>query len=246
MPLFVDAPAAAALVNAGATVLDTRNAARFYAGHIPGAVRADWRAATAGGATSGRLAAPAMVAATYAALGVDDHRPVLVVGAWLDGWGEEARVAWDLTWLGHADVHVLDGGMAAWTGETAHLPSRPRTGTLTARPRPELRTTTEALRDALRGPNPPVILDVRTAGEYAGEQRHGEARGGHIPGARHLTWQSLLEAPPADLARETPIVVYCTGGVRSSMAWAALTRHGYVSVTNDDGSWWEWAREVPG
>jgi thiosulfate/3-mercaptopyruvate sulfurtransferase len=245
MPLFLDAAAATALVADGATVLDTRGAASFLARHIPGAVRADWRAATTGGTTSGRLADPATVAATYAALGVDDHRPVLVVGAWLDGWGEEARVAWDLTWLGHKDVHILDGGMDGWSGARAHLPTRARAGALTPRPRPELRTTTAALRSALAGPNPPVVIDVRTGEEYAGATRYGEARGGHIPGARHEPWQDLLRRPPADLPRDTPIVVYCTGGVRSSMAWAALTRHGYVSVTNDDGSWWEWAREIP-
>ncbi|MDP2316387.1 MAG: rhodanese-like domain-containing protein [Pseudomonadota bacterium] len=39
-------------------------------------------------------------------------------------------------------------------------------------------------------------------------------------------------------------IVYCVGGVRSGLAWAWLTDHGY-DVANYDGSWWEWARETP-
>jgi hypothetical protein len=32
--------------------------------------------------------------------------------------------------------------------------------------------------------------------------------------------------------------------VRSGMAWAALTAHGF-EVANNDGSWWAWARTQP-
>lgn len=243
-PPFVDAPRVQALVAEGATVLDARGRAAYLAGHVPGAVRVDWRIGVVGGPTSGELGPAASVASAYAALGVDEDRPVLVVGAWRDGWGEEARIAWDLTFLGHARVHILEGGMDAWPGKREHLPPSPRTGRLTARPRPELRTTTAALAAALAGPNPPVVIDVREPDEFAGARKYGEVRGGHVPGARNLPWHGLLAAPP-DLPRDIPIVVYCTGGVRSSMAWAALTSHGFLAVTNDDGSWWAWARTQP-
>jgi thiosulfate/3-mercaptopyruvate sulfurtransferase len=88
------------------------------------------------------------------------------------------------------------------------------------------------------------VLDVREPDEFAGARKYGEARGGHVPGAVNLPWHGLLAAAP-DVPRDRPIVVYCTGGVRSSMAWAALTAHGFVSVTNDDGSWWAWSRAQP-
>jgi len=39
-------------------------------------------------------------------------------------------------------------------------------------------------------------------------------------------------------------VTYCTGGVRSAMAWVLLRDAGYQDVRNYDGSWWEWARTV--
>ncbi len=242
-PPFVDAGTAAALVASGATVLDARGRGAYLAGHVPGAVRVDWRIGTTG-PTSGTLGPPDTVAAAYADLGVDAERPVLVVGGWRDGWGEEARIAWDLAYLGHPAVHILEGGMQAWPGRREHFPPSPRPGRFTAKPRPELRTTTAALAAALQGPRPPVVLDVREPDEFGGATKYGEARGGHVPGARNVPWHGLLSAPP-DLPRDTPIVVYCTGGVRSSMAWAALVAHGFLAVTNDDGSWWEWARTVP-
>lgn len=239
-PPFVGPAAAADLVAAGATVLDARGRAAYLAGHIPGAVRVDWRIGTTE-PLSGTLGPPEAVAAAYAAVGVDADRPVLAVGAWREGFGEEGRLAWDLAYLGHRDVHVLEGGMAAWTGPREHLPPRARPGRFVAQPRPELRTTTDALAAALASGAPPVVLDVRDPDEFGGACKYGERRGGHVPGAINLPWHGLLSVAP-DMARDTPIVVYCTGGVRSGMAWAALVAHGYSRVTNDDGSWWEWAR----
>lgn len=246
MPLglpFVDSPLATNLLNAGATVLDTRAATAYLAGHLPGAVRADWKAATVGGPLSGTLGTPAAVAAHYASLGVDSDRPVLIVGAWANAWGEEGRVAWDLTWLGHPSVHILVGGMPGWTGKRERLPCRVVPGQLVARERPHLRITTEVLAVAVASPAPPVVLDVRDPDEFEGARKFRESRGGHISGALNIPWRTLLLGPP-ELRRDTPLVVYCTGGVRSGMAWAALTAHGY-SVANNDGSWWAWARTQP-
>ncbi|MDP2313956.1 MAG: rhodanese-like domain-containing protein [Pseudomonadota bacterium] len=242
-PPFIDPPSAAALVANGATILDTRPMTAYLAGHVPGAVRVDWKANTVGGPLSGVLGPPESVAERYAALGVDAARPVLVVGAWANAWGEEGRVAWDLTWLGHRAVHILEGGMPAWTGVRERLPARAVPGTLTAAPRTDLRVSTEALAAALAAGHPPVLLDVRDPDEFEGARKFRESRGGHIPGARNVPWRGLFANPP-DLPRDIPLVVYCTGGVRSGMAWAALTAHGYT-VANNDGSWWAWARTQP-
>ena len=46
----------------------------------------------------------------------------------------------------------------------------------------------------------------------------------------------------AGVSPETDIVVYCTGGVRSAFAWAALRAAGYRHVRNFDGSFWLWAQ----
>lgn len=233
--LLVDTREATALVESGATVLDTRSAFSWLRGHVPGAVRVDWRIGTTGGLTSGRLDTPAVVAAAYAALGVRRSRPVLVVGDWDEGWGEEGRVAWNLAWLGHTDVHVLEGGMDAWPGPWEHLGATPTPGDFTAQPVASLRADLRADAGA------PFVIDVRDPDEFAGARRHREARGGHIPGATNLPWRTLMDGGPA-VPKDTPIVVYCTGGVRSGMAWLLLTAQGFTHVANDDGSWWDYAR----
>ncbi|MFZ5479726.1 MAG: sulfurtransferase [Myxococcota bacterium] len=235
----VDVAEAAALVADGATVLDARGPVAFLRGHVPGAVRVSWRIGTTGGLLSGKMGDPGEAAAAFAALGVDDARPVLVVGDWEAGWGEEGRVAWDLAWLGHPDVNVLRGGMAAWTGPVDHLGDAPRAGRFTPRVRDDLRATREevAAGDAL-------IVDVRDPDEFAGARKYGEAAGGHVPGAINVPWRDLVGASEP-LPRDREILLYCTGGVRSAIAWLWLVESGYSEVKQYDGSWWEWSQAGP-
>ncbi len=229
---------AVVLVGGGATVLDTRGRLQYFSSHIPGAVRVDWQIGTTGGLLSGKLGNPSAVASEFEGLGVDADRPVLVVGAWDKGWGEEGRIAWDLAYLGHPSVSVLEGGMAAWEGATSLSLPAPTRGRFPAKPREALRATVASIRAGGA-----TVIDVREREEFDGATPYGEAWGGHIPGARSLPWRSLLSGVTPGVSAEAPLVVYCTGGVRSAMAWLWLTDRGYT-VANYDGSWWEWARET--
>lgn len=241
---------AAELVASGARILDARGWwAYTISGHIPGAVRADWKGATTGGLRSGTLGKPEVVAAYYAAMGVDDERPVLVVGAWDEGWGEEGRVAWDLLYLGHQNVNVLRGGMNAWEGPKTMMPDVGAAGRFTPQPYPQYRVDRDHVitNDEVQ----PILVDVREPDEYEGANKYGEARGGHIPGARNRPWRALIGATdngfqlPISPDPEVPIVVYCTGGVRSAMVAIHLMDEGYADVRNYDGGWWDWAANVP-
>lgn len=253
LPSIVDDAQAQVLVDSGATVLDTRSLMYFLAdGHIAGAVRISWRVGTSGRTTDGGLGDPVSAAAAFAGLGVSGSRPVLVVGDWDRGWGEEGRIYWDLVYLGHPDVHVLSGGMVAWTGARTRLPgSSPSAGDFIADPQSAARVGTGQLAEWLGGGNggggtgeAPAgqVLDVREAAEFAGATPYGEARGGHIPGALNVPWKELFT--PAGLARvprDRPIVVTCTGGVRSGMAYLLLRNAGYTVANYDEGMW-GWAR----
>lgn len=69
-----------------------------------------------------------------------------------------------------------------------------------------------ALSEALQGPSPPRVIDVRSALEY---------RSGHIPGARHLPfWRAWA----ASLAPNEPLVLYCEHGPRAALAGMLLRR----------------------
>ena len=72
-----------------------------------------------------------------------------------------------------------------------------------------------------------ILLDVRTAGEYA------EA---HIPGAVNLANEDIgSEAPPELPDKEQLILVYCRSGNRSKQASAKLVELGYTNVVEFGG-----------
>jgi thiosulfate/3-mercaptopyruvate sulfurtransferase len=95
-----------------------------------------------------------------------------------------------------------------------------------------------------------VVLDVRTAGEYAGEAGYPcDHRQGHLPGARNVELQQLLEAGDAAEIRAlvgvpagTEVIAYCHSGGRSAMATQLLQVAGY-EARNYVGSWHEWSAD---
>jgi hydroxyacylglutathione hydrolase len=68
----------------------------------------------------------------------------------------------------------------------------------------------------LAGSAPPLVVDVRAAGEW---------QAGHLERAMHVSLDTL-EAQLAGIPRGRPVVVQCQGGYRSSIAASLLERHG--------------------
>ncbi len=58
--------------------------------------------------------------------------------------------------------------------------------------------------------------------------------GGHIAGATHLPLEELPERV-GELDRERPVVLYCRGGTRSTMATEALTDAGFDAAKLSEG-----------
>jgi thiosulfate/3-mercaptopyruvate sulfurtransferase len=101
------------------------------------------------------------------------------------------------------------------------------------------------------------IWDVRADDEWEGTGARGNARTGHIPGARHLEWTHLIEEAPAH--RFLPLeemraslaasgidpaaieVVYCQSGIRAALGTFVLRLLGNDRARNYDGSMAEWA-----
>jgi rhodanese-related sulfurtransferase len=69
------------------------------------------------------------------------------------------------------------------------------------------------------------LVDVRVAHEWDA---------GHIPGATHLPLEEL-DQRSSELDRERPVILYCRGGTRSSMAAEALEGAGYDAVKLSEG-----------
>jgi thiosulfate/3-mercaptopyruvate sulfurtransferase len=105
-----------------------------------------------------------------------------------------ARGFWLLEYLGHQDVHVLDGGFSAW--KAAGLPisremQAPKGTTFQSRPRSEIHWSADQLYAHLRDADL-AIIDTRTDDEYLGKNVRA-ARGGTIPKAIHLEWVHNLD-----------------------------------------------------
>ena len=93
-----------------------------------------------------------------------------------------------------------------------------------------------------------VLVDVRNEGEFTGVAGYPcDARQGHIPTARHLELNHLMEAGSLEEIRAlvgepegTEIIAYCHSGSRSAMAVQILRGAGY-DARNYAGSWHDWS-----
>jgi rhodanese-related sulfurtransferase len=99
-------------------------------------------------------------------------------------------------------------------------------GSKSAAAEPQKLTAQEA-HDRMTGGGERVILDVRTAEEYA------EA---HIPGAILLPNEDIGDARPAELpVLDTEILIYCRSGNRSAQAAEKLAKLGYTNLYDFGG-----------
>ncbi len=95
--------------------------------------------------------------------------------------------------------------------------------------------STDSLASWLAGPDiPPILIDVRSADEFAVS---------HLRGARRLDPKAENLLSLNDLPRDTPVVTYCSVGIRSSAMARRLLRAGFTNVANLDGSIFAWANE---
>lgn len=91
------------------------------------------------------------------------------------------------------------------------------------------------LREKLAQDDSVVVLDVRSAEEYA---QHG-----HIRGSRLMPLPTIMSRHE-ELLKERPIVCVCRSGARSQVACEQLQRLGFTDVSNLSGGMmaWQWSQ----
>lgn len=247
--------------------LDGRSGhAAYLAGHLPGAVFVDIDEHLAAPASpqGGRhpLPEPERLAADLGALGIGDDSTIVAYDD--SGGSTAARLVWILRALG-GRAALLDGGIAAWTGEleTGAVTPRPRQRTPVPWPHERLASHGEvrALGTGV-APAAQTLLDARIYERFTGTQPAPvDARAGHIPGARSAPWQDNLDshgrfAPAAQLReqfgrlgvdRDSSVVGYCGSGVTACHTLLALEHAGLGPGRLYPGSWSVWgaAPELP-
>jgi thiosulfate/3-mercaptopyruvate sulfurtransferase len=250
---FIDAAALSSL--GSVRYLDVRDQAAFDAGHAPGAVRVpldDWdRAAKSADIGFGGTA---YWDGALGALGIGAPATAVIydTGAMTNA----ARVWFILQYFGINGV-ILNGGWPTLAG-VAVAPNGvgPSAGSFHARPGSGSVGVVdrETLKRQLDGAA--HVFDSRTRAEFTGEDKRNRPRGGHLPGARHLSHVDLMEngiVRPAPALRSMlekvgfgpgdHIVTHCEGGGRAALAAAAAVRAGFDDVRVYYLSFADWARD---
>ena len=233
-------------------LIDPGKGRRDYdAAHLPGAVfvDADRDLVAAEGPGRHPLPSPADFIARMERIGIGDDSEVV---AYDDAGGTiAARLWWMLDNLGHRNVRVLDGGLAAWAAiggpVTAavdpHSPGRLTlrggwTGTID---RDDLATRLGSL----------ALIDARAPERYRGEVEPVDAVPGHVPTALSLPTAGNLGPDGRFLAPEVlrarfealgdEVVSYCGSGVNACHNALAMRLAGLTDALLYPGSYSDWA-----
>lgn len=230
-------------------LIDVRKAEEYAGGHIPGAVQVDPDAvATGHSPVTGALRQVTEIEQILGRLSITAAKRVVFYDA--RGGFHAARMFWLLEYLGHRNVALLNGGLAAW--RTAGFPlsaeTRPNPETVFAAALSPRRIATAD--DVLQRRSDPdsILIDVRPQKLYAQ---------GHVPWAVNIPWAGNLDAdkrflPTRDLqahfarlgvTAERKIIMHCQTGLASSHSYVALRLLGFPRVQVYHRSWAEWGSD---
>lgn len=236
--------------------------AAYAAGHIPGALFAhlDRDLSSPMTGSNGRHPMPdrdALVA-RLERWGVSNGSTVVVYddhGAMFAG-----RLWWLMHWLGHHQVRVLNGGLAAWRGAGLELSTEvPLTLPAQFQPAPGFEVLDVAYMAAHLADFPSVpLLDARAPDRFAGQNETLDRAAGHIPGAenrffrhnlgpdgRFKSAEALRQEFLTWLAGRDPnqIIHSCGSGVTACHNLLASTIAGLPPGRLYAGSWSEWCSD---
>ena len=251
-------------------LIDTRDPVSFEAGHIPGAVNAhDIFTYLATSTTDGQKELQEKFAEIFGNAGLSGKELAVVYEQSMDtGFGQSCRGYYLLKFFGYPHAGVLHGGFKAWTNAdlpTTTAPSNPEPKNFPIDPEAaslivDVKTMLEAIND------PDIIkLDVRDVDEWIGASSSPYGadfcpRKGRIPGARWLEWYRMMkpgrdgpvfkskdeiaaECKTVGITQDTPVILYCFKGARTSNTFIALKEAGVKDVRTYFGSWNEWSRD---
>jgi thiosulfate/3-mercaptopyruvate sulfurtransferase len=261
---IVDTDFVAAAAARGAILWDVRGEEDYKKGHIPGAITIDDpQTQLRDGKTEDYLPI-AQLEKILGEAGIDPGKEIIVYGAKaLPG----AYFAYQtLRYLGAGNVHVYHGGIDDW--KAAGKPISTERTTLPAvavdaKLNQSLLVSTQEVVARLERKDVQIV-DARTTREFNGDDIRA-LRGGHIPGAVNIPYESnwvdpetprklqrklvnnkdgmgikdraALQQLYAGLDPEKETIVYCQSGGRASETATVLQELGFKNVRIYDSSW---------
>lgn len=236
----------------------------YETGHIPGAVKLDWRTDLQDPIVRDFVDAQ-QFSKLLSERGISRDDTVVLYGG-NNNWFA-AYAYWYFKLYGHKSVTLLDGGRKKWELDGRPLStenvSRQATSYSADAPDNRIRAFRDEVIGAIGAKN---LVDVRSPDEFTGKilapahlPQEQSQRPGHIPGAINVPWSraanedgtfksdeelsALYAAAGLDGEKET--IAYCRIGERSSHTWFVLSELlGHKNVKNYDGSWTEYGSLV--
>ena len=232
--------------------------AQYFASHIPGATYVDLEADLSGPVDSrtGRHPLPeeSVFRKTLGHLGLTPDIPVVVYDD--GGCAMAARFWWMLRWMGHPNVKVLDGGIAAWQAAGFAMASGNETYQSAIYEGPaddDLWVSVETV-ESIVGQASGLIIDAREASRFKGWQEPLDVVAGHIPSAlnrpfiqnmregKFKSTEELRQAFEALIKVQLPrdVIHSCGSGVTACHNLLAMEHAGLPGSRLFVGSWSEW------
>ncbi|SOD70736.1 thiosulfate sulfurtransferase [Jatrophihabitans sp. GAS493] len=236
----------------------------YDGGHIPGAVKLDWKTDLQDQVRRD-FVSKEQFEALLSAKGISNDDTVVLYGG-NNNWFA-AYAYWYFKLYGHNDVKLLDGGRKKWELDGRELSKDEVTRPATEYKAQEQDLSIRAFRDeTVAAIGVKNLIDVRSPDEFSGKllapahlPQEQSQRGGHIPTALNVPWsktanedgtfktdeqiKAIYAEVGLDDSKET--IAYCRIGERSSHSWFALHELlGHENVKNYDGSWTEYGSLV--
>ena len=243
-------------------ILSIGQKAEYVHGHIPGALYldyADTRLAKSAANLTFELPPIADLVEVFGKLGVTNDSHIILYFS-KDMVAPTTRVFLTLDALGLASrTSILDGGFPVWQSEGRPVSMEGRLvirGKLEPCPQSDVITGIDFVSANLHRPGV-AIVDARDLAYYTGASHADGKRAGHIPGARGLTYSTLLDdsgkfRPPDILAamfRDAGIqpgdrvLSYCHIGQQATVVYFVARYLGYDARLYD-GSWEDWSAHI--
>ncbi len=236
----------------------------YDGGHIPGAVKIDWKTELQDQVRRDFINKE-QFEALLSRKGIANDDIVVLYGG-NNNWFA-AYAYWYFKLYGHDQVKLLDGGRKKWELDgrpySTDVPARPATSYTAREQDRSIRAFRDEVVAAISRSN---LVDVRSPDEYAGRllapahlPQEQAQRAGHIPTAISVPWSKAANEDgtfksddelrrlyaEAGIDDSKSTIAYCRIGERSSHTWFALHELlGHSDVRNYDGSWTEYGSLV--
>ena len=231
-PIIVNEAQFKELVAKGAKIVDSRQPAAFANGHIPGATNLPWAKLNVSERDGIRneFSEDEVFNTVISEAGLNADDTLIIY----DTNSLPGRAFIALEYAGFKNIHVLDGGVAGYTGELSTDPVKVEKSNFKITEKRDMRVDKAYVESKIRSQDT-VIVDGRNSDAYVD---------GHIPGAKSLTAARLLtddkKIVPEDVLtnllasrcidKNKEILSYCGSGVAAANNYVALRNLGYTNV----------------